>query len=29
MQQVFAEGALSIRMKQLIAVAMAHVTQCP
>jgi AhpD family alkylhydroperoxidase len=28
-QKVFAEGALSIRMKQLIAVAVAHVTQCP
>ena len=28
-QKVFAEGALSIKMKQLIAVAVAHVTQCP
>jgi AhpD family alkylhydroperoxidase len=28
-QKVFAEGTLSIRMKQLIAVAVAHVTQCP
>jgi len=28
-QQVFAEGALSTQMKQLIAVAVAHVTQCP
>ena len=28
-QQVFAEGALSVKMKQLIAVAVAHVTQCP
>ena len=28
-QKIFAEGALSIRMKQLIAVAVAHVTQCP
>jgi AhpD family alkylhydroperoxidase len=27
--QVFAEGALSARTKQLIAVAAAHVTQCP
>lgn len=27
--QVFAEGALSAKMKQLIAVAVAHVTQCP
>jgi AhpD family alkylhydroperoxidase len=26
---VFADGALSARMKQLIAVAVAHVTQCP
>jgi AhpD family alkylhydroperoxidase len=26
---VFAEGALDMRMKQLIAVAVAHVTQCP
>jgi AhpD family alkylhydroperoxidase len=26
---VFAEGALSTKMKQLIAVAVAHVTQCP
>jgi AhpD family alkylhydroperoxidase len=28
-QQVFAEGALSAQVKQLIAVAVAHVTQCP
>ncbi|MGB3721022.1 MAG: alkylhydroperoxidase [Proteobacteria bacterium] len=28
-QQVFAEGALSVKMKQIIAVAVAHVTQCP
>ncbi|MHB8897944.1 MAG: carboxymuconolactone decarboxylase family protein [Thermoguttaceae bacterium] len=28
-KQVFAEGALSARTKQLIAVAVAHVTQCP
>lgn len=28
-QQVFAEGALPAKMKQLIAVAVAHVTQCP
>ena len=28
-KQVFAEGALSVRTKQLIAVAVAHVTQCP
>jgi len=28
-QRVFAEGALSSKMKQLIAVAVAHVTQCP
>lgn len=27
--QVFAEGALPKKMKQLIAVAVAHVTQCP
>jgi AhpD family alkylhydroperoxidase len=27
--QVFAEGALSTQVKQLIAVAVAHVTQCP
>jgi len=27
--RVFAEGALSTKMKQLIAVAVAHVTQCP
>jgi AhpD family alkylhydroperoxidase len=27
--QVFADGALSSRMKQIIAVAVAHVTQCP
>ncbi|HYI23945.1 MAG TPA: carboxymuconolactone decarboxylase family protein [Thermomicrobiales bacterium] len=26
---VFAEGALSVKAKQLIAVAVAHVTQCP
>jgi AhpD family alkylhydroperoxidase len=26
---VFAEGALSVKIKQLIAVAAAHVTQCP
>jgi AhpD family alkylhydroperoxidase len=26
---VFADGALDMRMKQLIAVAVAHVTQCP
>ena len=26
---VFAEGALSVKMKQLIAVAAAHITQCP
>ena len=26
---VFAEGALDVRTKQLIAVALAHVTQCP
>ena len=26
---VFAEGAISAKMKQLIAVAVAHVTQCP
>ena len=26
---VFAEGALSVKVKQLIAVAAAHVTQCP
>ena len=26
---VFAEGALSVKMKELIAVAVAHVTQCP
>lgn len=26
---VFADGALSIKTKQLIAVAVAHVTQCP
>src|SRR3954464_9574921 len=26
---VFAEGALSAKMKQIIAVAVAHVTQCP
>lgn len=28
-QQVFAEGALPVKVKQLIAVAVAHVTQCP
>ncbi len=28
-RQVFADGALSGKMKQLIAVAVAHVTQCP
>lgn len=28
-KQVFAEGALTVKMKQLIAVAAAHVTQCP
>jgi AhpD family alkylhydroperoxidase len=28
-RQVFAEGALPTRTKQLIAVAVAHVTQCP
>jgi AhpD family alkylhydroperoxidase len=28
-RQVFAEGALSARMKQIIAVAVAHATQCP
>ena len=28
-QKVFAEGTLSIKMKQLIPVAVAHVTQCP
>jgi AhpD family alkylhydroperoxidase len=28
-RQVFAEGALSEKTKQLIAVAVAHVTQCP
>lgn len=28
-RQVFAKGALSVKMKQLIAVAVAHVTQCP
>jgi AhpD family alkylhydroperoxidase len=27
--RVFAEGALSVKTKQLIAVAVAHVTQCP
>jgi AhpD family alkylhydroperoxidase len=26
---VFAEGALSVKLKQIIAVAVAHVTQCP
>lgn len=28
-QRVFAEGALPVKVKQLIAVATAHVTQCP
>lgn len=28
-RQVFAAGALSVKVKQLIAVAVAHVTQCP
>lgn len=28
-ERVFAEGALSVKTKQLIAVAAAHVTQCP
>jgi len=28
-QQVFADGALPTRIKQIIAVAVAHVTQCP
>lgn len=28
-RSVFAEGALSVKVKQLIAVAVAHVTQCP
>ena len=28
-RQVFADGALDARMKQLIAVAVAHTTQCP
>ena len=28
-QQVFAEGALPTKIKQIIAVAVAHVTQCP
>jgi alkylhydroperoxidase/carboxymuconolactone decarboxylase family protein YurZ len=28
-QQVFADGALLARTKELIAVAVAHVTQCP
>jgi AhpD family alkylhydroperoxidase len=28
-QKVFAEGALTEKMKQIIAVAVAHVTQCP
>lgn len=28
-QKVFAEGALPAKMKQIIAVAVAHVTQCP
>lgn len=28
-QKVFAEGALPVKTKQLIAVAVAHVTQCP
>lgn len=28
-QKVFSEGALSLKTKQIIAVAVAHVTQCP
>lgn len=28
-EQVFADGALPVKVKQLIAVAVAHVTQCP
>jgi AhpD family alkylhydroperoxidase len=28
-QKVFADGALTAKMKQIIAVAVAHVTQCP
>jgi AhpD family alkylhydroperoxidase len=28
-QKVFADGALSVKIKQIIAVAVAHVTQCP
>jgi AhpD family alkylhydroperoxidase len=28
-RQVFADGALSAKMKQVVAVAVAHVTQCP
>jgi AhpD family alkylhydroperoxidase len=28
-REVFADGALSTKMKQIIAVAVAHVTQCP
>src|SRR5947209_10851929 len=28
-QTVFADGALSAKMKQIVAVAVAHVTQCP
>jgi AhpD family alkylhydroperoxidase len=28
-RKVFAEGALSAKMKQVVAVAVAHVTQCP
>jgi AhpD family alkylhydroperoxidase len=28
-QQVFIDGALPVKLKQLIAVAVAHVTQCP
>lgn len=28
-KQVFAEGALDVKTKQIIAVAVAHVTQCP
>jgi len=28
-QAVFAEGALTAKMKQIVAVAVAHVTQCP
>jgi alkylhydroperoxidase/carboxymuconolactone decarboxylase family protein YurZ len=28
-QEVFAEGALSAKLKQIVAVAVAHATQCP